>query len=393
MNQRNGGPGDGPGEKDKVNCSNCGNDLLVEVAPTGAGKLLRLLSVASYTCVRCGKTTTVATSKARVALVCLLVAAVLGLAALFAMDHALRDTRNSVRRTVDTTSAPLPPVATPDAQVAAPTPPPTALPDPGADQGATPAPEAPRAQAPAATGEAASAAPDQPAPAPGGDNAAASPAASPPGTDTVAPAEVTAEGVQAAPATSGGATASPAASASAAQPDTGEENTATSTKATQAAPRAQASDAPQPPAAPGATPRPPQEAPLEEVVVAAPPSPVRPGGTGTASAPAGTTGWSATLSGVRSGLWNGALVVHLDTSGTMGAPKGFALASPPRYVVDVPGSWSYAGEHSVAIDKATATTLRLGLHEDKLRVVLDLTRAPKNASVRRTAQGLTITLR
>jgi hypothetical protein len=96
---------------------------------------------------------------------------------------------------------------------------------------------------------------------------------------------------------------------------------------------------------------------------------------------------------VRSGLWNGALVVHLDTSGTMGAPKGFALASPPRYVVDVPGSWSYAGEHSVAIDKATATTLRLGLHEDKLRVVLDLTRAPKNASVRRTAQGLTITLR
>ena len=387
------GPVSGRGSKDKVNCSNCGNDLLVEVAPTGAGKLLRLLSVASYTCVRCGKTTTVATSKARVALVCLLIASVLGLAALFAMDHALRDTRNSVRRTVDTTSAPLLPVATPDAQVPAPTTTPTALPAPGADLRATPAPEAPRAEASAATGEVASAAPDLPTPPPGGENTATSPTASVQGTDTGAPAEIATEDVQAAPAASGGTPISPAASTSAAQPYADRVNAATSTKAMQAAPPAQASEAPQPSVAPRTTPQPPQEAPLEEVVVAAPPWPTRPGGAGTTSAPAGATGWNATLSGVRSGLWNGALVVHLDTTGTMGAPRGFALASPPRYVVDVPGSWNYAGEHSVAIDKATATTLRLGLHEDKLRVVLDLTRAPQNASVRRTAQGLTITLR
>ena len=365
-----------------MNCSNCGNDLLVEVAPTGAGKLLRLLSVASYTCVRCGKTTTVVASKARVALVCLLIAAVLGLAALFAMEHALRDTRNSVRRTVDTTSAPLPPAATPDgradAQTSAPAVPPAsdeprktmAGPQPASTGGRTAV--NPQALAPAAPTVSTK---EMDAAAPATANTAASPAATD-GVGAKAAAAVPASSAdQAPPAAPGSASAQAAAAAQpsvASRPDT----------------------FPAPASATaGAASQEPQEAPLDEVVVAAPPKPVRPDGTGNTEASAGAAGWSATLSAVRSGVWNGALVVHLDASGTMGAPKGFALASPPRYVVDVPGTWKYAGEHSLAIDNAPATALRLGLHEDKLRVVLDLTRPVQSASVRRTTQGLTITIR
>ena len=86
-------------------------------------------------------------------------------------------------------------------------------------------------------------------------------------------------------------------------------------------------------------------------------------------------------------------MIKLDAEGTMGTPTGFILDSPPRYVVDLPGAWSYAGDRTVALNKGTARSLRFGVHADKLRVVLDLKRQPSKATVRRSASGLTITIR
>jgi len=132
---------------------------------------------------------------------------------------------------------------------------------------------------------------------------------------------------------------------------------------------------------------------LEEVVVPAPPKAKRP--TVVASAKKGKdSGWSnATLLGLHSGIWNDALVLSLDVKGLAGEPTGFQLSSPPRYVVDVPGNWTYAGEKQISVAKGSVSTVRLGIHQDKLRIVLDLDHEPKQASARRTPDGLTITIR
>lgn len=357
-----------------MKCSNCGNDLLVEVAPTGAGKLLRLLSVASYTCVRCGKATTKVASKARLFFSCVLIASLAGLGALHILEDTMLHTRNSVRRPVDTTSA-----AAPLAHSAT-----SVSPE---DSGAQEAPAISNAQEPAPDGGLETDGPVQPS----GNQAdqAGTTAQGPDDVDDAtqeesapSPPRQQALGADQAaqPVEEGTSSAATKASpAPAANPDSAESSPAA------AQPPSPADDTAPPVQLPADEPA------LQEVVVDSPPKARRP--RDTSATPGAKSAWNATLTAVRSGVWNGALVVNIDTKGTMGAPKGFTLASPPRYVVDVPGTWSYEGQKSVAVNKAGAKSLRLGVHGDKLRVVLDLERAPSMATVRRTDSGLAITVR
>ncbi|WP_461210101.1 AMIN domain-containing protein [Desulfocurvus sp. DL9XJH121] len=319
----------GQRETKNVKCSNCGNDLMVHEVRKGLARLLALLPVASYTCVRCGKTSLgpgdlYASGPARAALAVALVA-VLALGGLWLFHRGGPELGpHSIRCEVN--------------------------------------PETPGVAAPG-TGPAAlpAAADNATAPLPAPAEAAAEPAAVP---------TTATETLDAAPAEDTAATGQ-------ADDETAETN---STAQDEPSPPLPAAVAEEPPA---------EEPPLEEIVVQAPPKPVRPSGQ-----PRGVgTAARAGLKGVRTGIWNGALVVTLDVDGKPGRPSGFSLDSPPRYVVDIPGRWSYPGERVLPVGQGKGKALRLGVHDDHLRVVLDLSAAPEKASVRVTDQGIVITVR
>ncbi|WP_027182764.1 AMIN domain-containing protein [Desulfovibrio inopinatus] len=48
------------------------------------------------------------------------------------------------------------------------------------------------------------------------------------------------------------------------------------------------------------------------------------------------------------------------------------LTGPPRFVVDLPGRWTYRGRSTLSGKSALVKTIRVGKHKDKVRVVIDL---------------------
>lgn len=56
--------------------------------------------------------------------------------------------------------------------------------------------------------------------------------------------------------------------------------------------------------------------------------------------------------------------------------SSFSLASPDRFIVDIPGQWTYRGDTKVTVKNGILKNVRTGEHPDKLRVVLDLKKRP-----------------
>lgn len=102
-----------------------------------------------------------------------------------------------------------------------------------------------------------------------------------------------------------------------------------------------------------------------------------------------------TLGSVETLRENGEVMVSLLVDGPIKHFSKFPLQSPPRLVVDLPGRWTYAGAGTFAINAGGVQILRLGLHEDKLRLVFDLdadAKKPVEPAILTVPHGLLITL-
>jgi len=326
---------------------------MLGLAPEGLGKLLPLTT---YTCVRCGhenrRLSETWAKRGLLPVLAAVVVAALGAAVWFGIIDTDEQPGNTVRQEIQADTQP----SGDEAQPATPA---ESAPTPAKEQAAT-APEPTTAAI-------------EPPSAPAADNSAEQTATS---TDQAATAETV-------------AIAEPAA-----QNQTTEAQPAPEPKV---APAAQAEPAPalEPPSPAPAKPKTTVSASgLEEVDATAAPKTARPKEVGKTAKPRpAAAGWNAELTGLTTGEWKDAQLLTLGVKGLAGDPTGFQLSSPPRYVVDVPGSWSYKGAPEIKVGKGLVKAVRLGLYPDKLRVVVDLSRDAKQASVRRTDQGLVITLR
>lgn len=116
---------------------------------------------------------------------------------------------------------------------------------------------------------------------------------------------------------------------------------------------------------------------LQDKPTAAPPAPARPGKpeakpkAPSAPKPAGTSASGEVVRLVAEDK-NGEylLVVHTTTPPTQ-IHKMF-LADPPRMVLDLTGSWTYHGPTTRATGQGFIRQIRVGLHADMFRVVLDM---------------------
>jgi hypothetical protein len=63
-------------------------------------------------------------------------------------------------------------------------------------------------------------------------------------------------------------------------------------------------------------------------------------------------------------------------------------------VVDLPGQWTYDGPEKVKLPAKNAEALRVGLHDDKLRVVVDFAagQKPVEPEARPVPHGLLLVL-
>ncbi|UIJ37788.1 AMIN domain-containing protein [Desulfobaculum bizertense] len=50
----------------------------------------------------------------------------------------------------------------------------------------------------------------------------------------------------------------------------------------------------------------------------------------------------------------------------------FSLKTPPRFIIDIDGSWTYRGRKHIAMQQGNLRAIRMGYHPDKIRIVLDL---------------------
>ncbi len=92
---------------------------------------------------------------------------------------------------------------------------------------------------------------------------------------------------------------------------------------------------------------------------------------------------------------SGELSILLKGASTNEAPHSMLLSSPPRLVVDLPGTWAFKGQAGAG-PGGSVQRVRIGKYNDKMRVVLDLTALPGKAKdkppVEKTPDGLLIRL-
>jgi hypothetical protein len=87
-----------------------------------------------------------------------------------------------------------------------------------------------------------------------------------------------------------------------------------------------------------------------------------------------------------------ALVILIRTPSRVKDYSAFTLASPPRLVFDAPGTWRYEGSKEISVGKKGVTRLRIGVHGDKLRIVIDMTKTPPEPVLSADPEGLSIIL-
>lgn len=337
-----------------MRCSKCNHDLLLGVEPEGIGKLIKLLPLTPYSCLRCGANNwrvsdVYDTVPARLGLVAVLAGLVVASVWVYQHLQKAEQHANSVRREITTVTpvpAPEPPVAQPEEQ-----------PAPPVEQPAEPQVE-PAVEEPAVV--------TKPTPAPAGE--------APLDEVVVEAPDPTGKRPKVMP------TNNPEVQKKApvAMPDT-----------TQVAEPIKPAPAPVEPkvspssAQPKVTPAPaqPKPAPVQPVVVAekAAPKVFAPG--------------TSVLSTIKGSVWNNKTIIKAKISGKIGPRTAFALEKPLRYVVDIPGKWGLAQGKSYVINAGKVTTARAGVYKNKLRLVLDLTGNPAAKPTTRVDNGyLVITI-
>lgn len=77
------------------------------------------------------------------------------------------------------------------------------------------------------------------------------------------------------------------------------------------------------------------------------------------------------LLGIEAERSEGGTLLRLRADGEIAGAKSMLLDSPPRLVLDLPGMKSSTGIHRLAIESEHAARVRIGQHDDRLRVVVD----------------------
>lgn len=113
-----------------------------------------------------------------------------------------------------------------------------------------------------------------------------------------------------------------------------------------------------------------------------------------AAAPAGVRRIASILAASQGGKAQ----VTVAADGPVKDFKAFTLASPPRFVVDLPGRFEYRGPAEAKVQGAALTAVRVGVYPDKVRLVLDFAtpgpdgRPAKVPAVASSPRGLVISV-
>lgn len=102
---------------------------------------------------------------------------------------------------------------------------------------------------------------------------------------------------------------------------------------------------------------------------------------------------SGTLSSIYFSEHNGRTSIKLDLGGSPLSYTSFFLKNPDRIVVDVLGSWKYNGQTVLTPENPVFSKFRIGIYEDKIRLVMDMKGKSPAPVIKKTATGLTINLK
>ncbi len=80
---------------------------------------------------------------------------------------------------------------------------------------------------------------------------------------------------------------------------------------------------------------------------------------------------ATSLSAVEVATLSTGVLLHIEADGSIAAVESFVLDDPDRLVVDLPGLTSNAAIDTVAVDHAMIERVRVGVHADKVRIVVD----------------------
>jgi type IV pilus secretin PilQ/predicted competence protein len=80
---------------------------------------------------------------------------------------------------------------------------------------------------------------------------------------------------------------------------------------------------------------------------------------------------ATTLTALSTRTTEDGVLVGLEADGAIGSLEAFTLTDPARLVVDLPGIAVAEGIGSTNLDSAVVKAIRLGVHDDKVRIVLD----------------------
>ncbi|OEU71362.1 MAG: AMIN domain-containing protein [Desulfovibrio sp. S3730MH75] len=82
--------------------------------------------------------------------------------------------------------------------------------------------------------------------------------------------------------------------------------------------------------------------------------------------------------------------INLDLGGSPLSYTSFFLRNPDRLVVDIHGNWEYFGPTTLKPENPIFSKFRIGIYEDKLRMVMDLKGDTPAPSITKTDTGLNI---
>jgi hypothetical protein len=103
---------------------------------------------------------------------------------------------------------------------------------------------------------------------------------------------------------------------------------------------------------------------------------------------------ASTLLGIEVEDTDAATVVHLYADGSLAERESFTLDSPTRIVIDLPNLMSSVAASKIEVATAQLSHVRIGQHEDKVRIVLDALDTDPASShwVTPTRDGLRVTV-
>lgn len=111
------------------------------------------------------------------------------------------------------------------------------------------------------------------------------------------------------------------------------------------------------------------------------------------SSPKPATLSSGVLSSIYFSEHGGKTRVKLDLGAAPLSYTSFFLKDPARLVVDVLGEWEYAGKNVLTPENPIFSKFRIGVYQDKIRLVMDLKGESPAPIIKKTQTGLNITLK